>query len=340
MNTASKKSWRPVIVAGIIAGAVIAIAVWQATGPGGFSGPRSITDLNEVELAELDTQRREAYTHLQTGKLHIARPAFERLVKSYPDDPQSHMLLGRTLFGLEDIDGAIRHFNRTIELDPEKHEAHYMVATISLKRGDAKLARAHLVKASQIKDDDPRYALLLGQAQMDLGEMDAATVQLLRALRLNSGLPEAHGRLAEIAARERKWPIAVEQVDKAIALLEYKPQRALTYRLLKAQYLRRANRTNEALNVLLALDPEVQLREPAVEQIARCYMKLGDPTRAAFRWADLFRGNPQNARAAAEAGLAFHQAGSTNEAREYLDRARRVDPRHERVQLLAAALEK
>lgn len=342
MSNAKKSNGRLVLIVGIVVVAAIAAGVWRATGPGGFVGPRSIAELNEAELAALAKERTAAYTDLSTGKLHLARPALERLVKRFPDDPQSHMLLGRTLFGLEDIDGAVKHFNRVTDLEDDNADAHYMLGTISLKRKDTTLATAHLMRAAQLQPEDTRHALLLAQARMDIGEFDAARVQLLRALQIDSNLPEAHARLAEIAARERHWAISIQQVDKAIALLDAAGavDRATKYRLLKAQYLRRANRTPEALNVLMSMDPALQLREESVEQIARCYMKLGDPTRAAFRWADLFRGDPQNARAAAEAGLAFHQAKNAEQAREYLDLAQRVDPRHERVKLLAAALAK
>jgi Tfp pilus assembly protein PilF len=68
-------------------------------------------------------------------------------------------------------------------------------------------------------------------------------------------------------------------------------------------------------------------------------MMKGEPAKAAIAWTDAFTANPQNARAAAEAGLCFIRAGDRQHAEQYLGLAKRLDANNPTVRALNKALQ-
>jgi tetratricopeptide (TPR) repeat protein len=80
--------------------------------------------------------------------------ALSRSVSLNPDVAQSRVLLAKLLARRGELDTALQHLNRTLELDPGNITATYQLAQIYQRKGDAARAKELFAKVSKAKADD------------------------------------------------------------------------------------------------------------------------------------------------------------------------------------------
>lgn len=282
--------------------------------------------------------RQAAQTYLHKGKLAQAQAILEQLLEQYTAGAQAHLLVGKVRLSRDKPVEAYQHFLRSLELDPQQPEVHALAGTLAFEMGKVRQARAHYQKAAELDPENPQYPLYLAQVLLELDRPEEARIQLLRALRLDSTLSTAYATLAILAAKEGKPHMALDQINKAIAHAKSHTRKYAAYHVQKAKYLRRLNLPGQALNVLQTLPPSQQQQPPVLRSLARTYLMLSKPEKAAGIWALFFSLYPQNAEAAARAGLALLRADQQERARDFYHRARRVDPDKPTVLALREAL--
>jgi len=101
---------------------------------------------------------------LRTGKLDKARELLSRAAETDPNDPVSHLELAKTFEALNDSAGAMREYERTVELAPMLEEAQYSLGMLEGRSG---------------REGDGYYHL--GLAFKLRGEFDKAVTQFQKA---------------------------------------------------------------------------------------------------------------------------------------------------------------
>lgn len=129
-----------------------------------------------------------------------ARTAFEELALRYPDVPNVHYALGVFLISA-DPDRALREFERELSLQPAHAASHIQIAFEYIKRGDYESARPHADTAVRLTPTDFVANRLLGQIQLETGDVLAALASLEQSRQLEPNSPAVHFTLAKAYAR-------------------------------------------------------------------------------------------------------------------------------------------
>jgi tetratricopeptide (TPR) repeat protein len=138
---------------------------------------------------------------------------------------EAHFKMGLTLFNLGEYESARTHFNRSLELEPDRAAAvHHNLGVLAYQLGDMEAAMEAFQSAlaADPDDADTRYqlgatylvlAFPMGAASPDPDQLARAQAEFDRALEISPGKPEALIGLANIHMLQN-------DMDEAIALLE------------------------------------------------------------------------------------------------------------------------
>jgi tetratricopeptide (TPR) repeat protein len=107
-----------------------------------------------------------------------------------PNIAVAHANLGLVLWKTGESTGAIKSFNRALELDPAHVDARINLGSVSLMSGDKSAAMECFKTALVIDPDNPAVHLGLGQVWLDTGELAPAIASIKHALVLD---PYCHG---------------------------------------------------------------------------------------------------------------------------------------------------
>ena len=158
------------------------------------------------------------------GHPEEALQAFQELIAQYPKEPNLHYAFGARLLE-SDPEGALREFQKELEINPSQVVARVQIILLKLKQGASEevlpLARETVKLA-------PGYFLAhiaLGRTLLAAGQTAAAIPELQTAVRLEPQSPENHFDLAEAyRAAGRKEEAAKEQAEfQRIKKLREKP---------------------------------------------------------------------------------------------------------------------
>ncbi len=146
------------------------------------------------------------------GRGEEAGPEYGSYIARRPDDPAGHLGAGLVALDRDDQAGAIRHLDRTLELDPANAAALSARAAIAVRRGEDAAALALLDRAVRINPHDVEIRHRRGLCLARLGRHDEARAEqqvaarlreddqrlnkLQRALVANPGDPGLQGEVA------------------------------------------------------------------------------------------------------------------------------------------------
>ena len=122
--------------------------------------------------------------------------AFQELIERYPREPNLHYAYGVRLLD-SDPEGALREFQKELEINPSQVVARVQIIFLKLKQGEAEEA---LPLARETVKLAPDYFLAhnaLGRTLLASGQTATAIQELQAAVRLEPQSPENHFDLAE-----------------------------------------------------------------------------------------------------------------------------------------------
>lgn len=151
---------------------------------------------------------------LQNSKYDRAFPKCELLLQEYPATPFLHYVYGAALLALSRYDDAEKQLREELRISPESELPYLRLASLALKRSQAREALPLAERAAQIAADSAEAHYLWGRASFELGQEQTAIRELETAARLSPGSPEVHFNLAK-AYRRAKLPEKAEQ-ERAI----------------------------------------------------------------------------------------------------------------------------
>ncbi len=135
-----------------------------------------------------------------------------------PDCWIAHNNLGNDLFQKGQVDLAIAHCQRALELKPNYAEANYILGLAFFQKGQVENAILHYQKATKI---NPNYAEAfnnLGLALWHQGQVEEAVPQYLSALKINPNYVAAHYNLGNALYQKGQIDEAITQFQKALGM--------------------------------------------------------------------------------------------------------------------------
>jgi protein O-mannosyl-transferase len=192
------------------------------------------------------------------GDVDEAIVHLRRALELKADYPDAHVNLGVALRYRGAIDEAIAHNRRALELKPDKLEAHINLGFLLTLRGEFGAAKAHCRRALELDPDNADAHNNLGMALANSGDIEAAMVHFRRALELQPDQADAHNNLGVALVNRGEVDAGIAHLRRA---LEIDPRHAGAAENLRRVLARpkavpnRASQTLSELRAALAAQP-------------------------------------------------------------------------------------
>ena len=157
-------------------------------------------------------------TLLNQGNLNEAIQHFERALQIKPDSADAFNNLGGALAKQWKLDEAIQYYERALQLKPDDAEAHNNLGVALADQGKLNEAIQHYERALQLDPDYTEAHNNLGIALADQGKLDEAIQHYERVLQLKPDYPEAHNNLGIALANQGKSNEAIQHFERALQL--------------------------------------------------------------------------------------------------------------------------
>lgn len=280
----------------------------------GWSAPAETLQPSEDRLAAILKSARTYALQREAGK---AEAIFKEAIAQFPQTRALHLGYAEFLMAEGRAAEAYPHYETALAVGPATAEAEFAAGVAAGLASRPERAVEHFAGAQALAPGDTKVALYLGQAQMKLGQDDAARATLVRALKLDEDLAIAWGMLAEISLKQNSPVMALQHIEKARAL----EPRSLAWRLIEARAHRRGNEPRKALEVLAGASDEEKASAAVARLMSECFGMLSRPADAAAVLARASDAAPDSAGLALEAAAWFERAGIVESAKAYAERA-------------------
>ena len=313
----------------------------------------------EVGRAAVEASLDAAEQYLTVGNTASARAIIDRLLVKAPREPRAHELYGRILY-LEGFEaqragddaaasGLVSEASDRYRTAVENAEAdgsfapwalagmHQSAGEIASAAGRPVQALEHFRAAGRLDPASPKPPLYEAQILIQLDRPDEASRALQRTLQLDPDEAYAHASMAELALQRADPEAAVGHITMARRI----DPGNLTLRLQEARIHRRTGEPDRGLELLVALDEPTRAQEVIAAEIAECYLRLGQPRKAAAAWELRYRlhsRHPAAWRAAVGAAQARLAAGDRDRALWLYDQALLYAPNQPEVRALGEQL--
>ena len=147
--------------------------------------------------------------------------------------------------------------------------------------------------------------------------------------------PVDHRAMAEAAMQRDDCREALRHIRLALA----DDSDSLAFRLRQARMCNRCNDPGQAIALLIDLDARTRATEPVAAEMAEAYFNLNEPRKAAMTWELRYIIEPSAWDAAAQAAIAWIEAGVSRPAQWWYQQARLAAPNSPEVQMLSTVLE-
>ncbi|HTY88068.1 MAG TPA: tetratricopeptide repeat protein [Candidatus Acidoferrum sp.] len=207
--------------------------------------------------------------------------------------------LGNALLKKRNLDEAIAHFQKALQLVPDNAEVYYNLGDALLKKGSVDEAIANFQRALKIKPDYVEAHNNLGNALFKKGSVDEAIVHFQRALQIKPDYAEVRNNLDVALAKAHD--------DYATTLVQM-------------------GRDDEAIiefREALELFPDFA---DARHDLAVTLLHKGQVNEAIAQFREIQEKHPDDAMASFDLGNAWFQKGDMDEAAVFYQRALQINP--------------
>lgn len=155
----------------------------------------------------------EASYAANSQHMDIARKIYEELATKYPNVPNVHFAYGQFLSHV-DLDGALREYQKEIELNPSHAYARVEAGYLNLKRGDLDKALAEAKAAAKLLPYNPAAHNLIGRIYMQMDRASDAIPELELATKYNPADSSYHLILARAYQKAGEKTLAEKEIAR------------------------------------------------------------------------------------------------------------------------------
>lgn len=335
--------------------------------------------------ADLDARLRKGLLKADDGRYEEARTIASELIAAFPNRPEGHrlagivslqtrdyagavssfqkavvvhrhvptmFLLGLSLYHTNDLELALSHLQRALEIDPSYHRARVLLAAVHLRKqrvdaaveeaqkvlredernaaacsllGSAYLAKGMVAEAlaqfNRALEIDPRAAdvrIRKGLVSMRSGSLREAESELVKAVQIEPELIDSRIILASYYFRQREYGKAV---DTLTAGLTGGPSDAVLYTLIAGAWLRQNELDRAVTTLQKARQANPAHRAPAF-LLAQIHTIRGEHDDALRELRSVLSSSPHDVRALLGTAAIYESLGNDEEARRYYRKAR------------------
>ena len=180
------------------------------------------------KLCEKLTQQRPRVYQIYVLLSSIAREQHDldnavahlnRAIEVRPDVAKLHQYLGTILTEQQKFDQAAEHFQKSLQLDPDQFSVHHTLATIFHIRQNYDQAITHLNHALKLEPDSAKTLSRLGDVHAQNGNLNLATDFFKKALDSDPLDMQNHSNLAQALALQGRYDEAIAQLRTGICIM-------------------------------------------------------------------------------------------------------------------------
>ena len=262
---------------------------------------------------------------VQLGDRRSAEAHLTRAIEIEPRNAAFRFNFGKFLYDKNQFADAVRQLRQACSLDPSNPDYRLSLAGALEADGAREAALAELNHVLTVQPNSIGAIVQRTSIRLDLGNLDAAALDLARLRELQPGNPDAAFLAGKLAERRGQDAAAV---DAYSACLRNQPDNsAAHYRL--SLLLRRMGREGEAAahaDRYRKLRNQEQLRQAL--DLARDADQLGNLTAAEAQVALALQADPSNRDALYLQAVLFQKRGQWAEARDVFERLLTAHPDH------------
>ncbi|MCE9520499.1 MAG: tetratricopeptide repeat protein, partial [Verrucomicrobia bacterium] len=155
------------------------------------------------------------FTLMQKGQVEEAIAHYQKALELKPDYADAHKNLSVTYLQYGQVDEAIFHARKVLEIKPDYAAAHYDLGNALMQKNQVDEAIDHYEQALEIKPDYAEACYNLGNALFQKGEVDKAIAIFQKALELKPHYPEALNNLGASFLQKGQIDQAILHFQKA-----------------------------------------------------------------------------------------------------------------------------
>lgn len=155
---------------------------------------------------------------LKTGNVDEAIAHFEKVLEIWPNHAGGHNNLGNALMQKGSTDAAMVEFQKALEISPDDADAHNNIGGALLQEGALDEAIAHFEKALEKQPTHADAQSNLGNALLQKGKTDEAILHYETTLELPFDHAEAHYNIGNALRRKGEVDAAIAHYRKALEL--------------------------------------------------------------------------------------------------------------------------
>lgn len=298
----------------VLAGGVVGLSVLRGGGsaPGGGGLPEAASSVDVTESLEA------ARVYVGQQEYGKAEAVLRSAVEDHPGDHRLREALGEVLLAREDQAGALEQYAWLVAEGSDSAGVAFAAGSIAAVLGDAERAAGFHTRAAELDPANADYPLHLARAQIELGLIEDAKVNLTRAAVLDEGLGVVWGMLGELALRENNLPMAAQHVTEARRL----EPGVVAWRVLEARILKRQGEPERALMLLAGLTGSDRNQPAVLRAMGECLGLLGRGSDALSLYEMAIEAEPSEPEFRLEAALWAERLGRTERALDLAEQAR------------------
>lgn len=255
--------------------------------------------------------------YVQNEQFAQATTVLEHAAGQYRDDQELQLSLGDLYMIQERYEDAYIAFVSAIAIGPASAKAEFTAGTLANMLNQLEAAEMHFGLAMRIDSQNPDTPMFLAAVQMKMNKLTEAKKNLAIAGKMAPGSSRVFAMRSEVAMRENKPRIALEQIRKARVI---EPD-VLAWLLAEAKVLKRAGQAEEALGLMASLGQEEREILEVAYLLAECYGMLGRAGDSASFLMDIYPKHKGDGRLAFEIALWLDRSGEDAGAMEWAQRA-------------------
>lgn len=306
---------------------------------------------------------------LGRGNAEEAENQLREVLRSAPDFPPAHLLLGAVSYQRGQLETSEAHLARYVSIDPSNLRAAKLLAVVRLKLGNTDGALQLLEPRIPIAKEDPQFLAILGTAymkkndfakgsdylnqaaalapnaaairtqlgisQLGAGDAGKATEELQTAVQLDPDMLQADLLLVLVHMREGQYDQAVEAAQQ---MVKRHPNDPLSYNVIGAAYLGKGEKQDAKKYFLKALEVDPKFIAARVN-LARLAQMDGDEAGARKHLEEALTQEPGNLRVLLALAQLAERSGDAQLLRKRLEQARDANPKAIEPRVLLARLE-
>jgi len=166
-----------------------------------------------ISLTLLSRTQSQMYKDVET--------VWQTTISRNPIAWMAHNNLGAVLLKKGELDDAIDHFSKAIEIKPDEASAFANLGNALLQKGELGEAIFQYQKAVELKPGEAGLHYNLANALLARGEVDDAIAEYQSTLAINPSSADAHNNLGAVLLQRGELDSAIDHYQKA---LEINPQ--------------------------------------------------------------------------------------------------------------------